>query len=139
MSHAPTASTATISGENGDANWSWSVRRGLLLESGPQRKLALAGFVNQLGTAAFLATVPLYALREIHLSIGQVGLGLSIAAVVGLIAGIPVGRLADRRGPRDIFLVTLLIQALSMTTSLLFAHSFWAFVLAVTATDLATR
>ncbi|WP_237323678.1 MFS transporter [Streptomyces sp. MOE7] len=136
MSQAPTTSINRISGEISDAHQSWLVQRGLLLESGPQRKLALAGFVNQLGTAAFLATVPLYALRVIHLSIGQVGLGLSIAAVVGLIAGIPVGHLADRRGPRDIFLMTLLIQALSMT-SLLFAHSFWAFVLAVAVTDLA--
>ncbi|MGD3108680.1 MFS transporter [Streptomyces sp. YGL11-2] len=136
MSQAPTTSTDSNTGKIGDAKRSWPVRRGLLLEPGPQRKLALAGFVNQLGTAAFLATVPLYALRVIHLSIGQVGLGLSIAAVVGLIAGIPVGHLADRRGPRDIFLVTLLIQTLSMT-SLLFAHSLWPFVLAVTVTDLA--
>ncbi|WJY41863.1 MFS transporter [Streptomyces sp. P9-2B-2] len=136
MSQACTRSTDSTPREIGDAKRSWLIRRGLLLESGPQRKLALAGFVNQFGTAAFLATVPLYALRVIHLSIGQVGLGLGTAAVVGLIAGIPVGHLADRRGPREIFLVTLLVQALSMT-SLLFAHSFWAFVLAVTVTDLA--
>ncbi|MGW7487270.1 hypothetical protein [Streptomyces sp. NPDC054786] len=88
MSQAPTTSTHSTAGEIGDATPSWLVRRGLLLESGPQRKLALAGFVKQLGTAAFLATVPLYALRAIHLSIGQVGLGLSVAGVVGLIAGI---------------------------------------------------
>lgn len=106
------------------------------MDSGPQRKLALAGFINQLGTAAFLATVPLYALRVVHLSLGQVGLGLGVAGVVGLIAGIPAGHLADRHGPRGIYLITLLIQALSML-SLLFAHSLWSFVLAVTVTDLA--
>ncbi|MFD5734907.1 MFS transporter [Streptomyces sioyaensis] len=136
MNQAPTTSSDSTPGENGDANRSWLIRRGLLLESGPQRRLSLAGFVNQLGTAAFLATVPLYALRVIHLSIGQVGLGLSAAGVVGLIAGIPVGHLADRRGPKGIFLITLLIQALSMT-SLLFAHSLCSFVLAVAVTDLA--
>lgn len=136
MSQAPTTSSDSTPGEIDNANRSWLVRRGLLLESGSQRKLALAGFINQLGTAAFLAAVPLYALRVIHLSIGQVGLGLSVAGVVGLIAGIPVGHLADRRGPRDIFLITLLIQTFSMT-SLVFVHSFWPFVLAVAVTDLA--
>ncbi|MFD8783406.1 MFS transporter [Kitasatospora sp. NPDC059599] len=136
MSQAPATSTDSTAGRFGDARRSWPVRRGLLLESGPQRKLALAGFVNQLGTAAFLATVPLYAHQVIQLSIGQVGLGLGAAGVVGLIAGIPVGHLADRRGPRDIFVITLLIQTLSML-SLLFAHSFLAFTLAVAVTDLA--
>ncbi|MFF4819694.1 MFS transporter [Kitasatospora sp. NPDC001309] len=136
MSQAPTTSTAGVPGGVGDARPSWPVRRGLLPESGPQRKLALAGFVNQLGTAAFLATVPLYAHQVIQLSVGQVGLALGLAGVVGLVAGIPVGQLADRRGPRDIFVVTLLIQALSML-SLLFAHSFLAFTLAVAVTDLA--
>ncbi|MEU8994851.1 MFS transporter [Streptomyces caniferus] len=106
------------------------------MDSGPQRKLALAGFINQLGTAAFLATVSLYALRVVHLSLGQVGLGLGVAGVVGLIAGIPAGHLADRHGPRGIYLITLLIQTLSML-SLLSAHSLWSFVLAVTVTDLA--
>ncbi|MFJ4185012.1 MFS transporter [Kitasatospora sp. NPDC089509] len=115
---------------------SWPVRRGLLPESGPQRGLALGGFVNQLGTAAFLATAPLYALRVIGLPIGQVGLGLGVAGVVGLLAGPPVGHLADRRGPRGVFLVTLLIQAVSMV-SLLFAHSFTAFTAAMAVTDLA--
>ncbi|MFD7783720.1 MFS transporter [Streptomyces nojiriensis] len=122
--------------EVGDVRRSRLVRRGLLPESGSQRKLALAGFVNQLGTAAFLATMPLYALRVIQLPIGQVGLGLGVAALAGLIAGIPVGHLADRYGPRGIFLLTLVIQMLSMT-SLLFAHSFWWFVVAMTVTDLA--
>lgn len=136
MNQAPTTSTDSTPGENGDTNGSWLIRRGLLLEYGPQRRLSFAGFVNQLGTAAFLATVPLYALRVIHLSIGQVGLGLGVAGVVGLIAGIPVGQLADRRGPKGIFLITLFIQALSMT-SLLFAHSLCSFVLAVAVTDLA--
>ncbi|MFE9425964.1 MFS transporter [Kitasatospora sp. NPDC006697] len=112
------------------------MRRGLLLESAPQRRLALGGFVNQLGTAAFLATVPLYALRVIGLPIGQVGLGLGVAGVVGLLAGPPVGHLADRHGPRGIFLTTLLVQAVAML-SLLFAHSFAAFALAVAVTDLA--
>ncbi|MFJ9692617.1 MFS transporter [Kitasatospora sp. NPDC101183] len=115
---------------------SWLVRRGLLLESAPQRRLALGGFVNQLGTAAFLATVPLYALRVIGLPVGQVGLGLGAAGVVGLLAGPPVGHLADRRGPRGIFLATLLVQAVAVL-SLLFARSFAAFVAAVAVTDLA--
>ncbi|WP_231873134.1 MULTISPECIES: MFS transporter [Kitasatospora] len=114
----------------------WLVRRGLLLEPGPRRRLALGGFVNQLGTAAFLATAPLYALRVIGLPIGQVGLGLGIAGLVGLLAGPPVGHLADRRGPRGVFLASLLVQAAAML-SLLFAHSFVAFVLSVAVTDLA--
>ncbi|WP_241844607.1 MFS transporter [Kitasatospora sp. CB01950] len=132
-------STLSPEGRQGDAapdGRPWLVRRGLLLESGPQRRLALGGFVNQLGTAAFLATAPLYALRVVGLPIGQVGLGLGVAGVVGLLAGPPVGHLADRRGPRGVFLVTLLIQAVSVL-SLLFAHSFVAFMVSMAVTDLA--
>ncbi|MFH8383963.1 MFS transporter [Kitasatospora sp. NPDC018058] len=136
MSQTNTMSPYDILDEADTARRPWLVRRGLVPESAPQRSLALGGFVNQIGTAAFLATVPLYALRVIRLPIGQVGLGLGVAGVVGLIAGPPVGHLADRHGPRGIFLVTLLIQAVSML-SLLFAHSFVAFMLAVAVTDLA--
>lgn len=137
MSHPPTASTDTNEAEEAStAQQSWLIRRGLLLESASQRKLALGGFVNQLGTAAFLAAVPLYALKVIGLPVAQVGLGLSVAGVVGLFAGIPVGHLADRYGPRGIFLLTLLIQTVSVL-SLLLAHSFLAFTLAVAVTDLA--
>ncbi|MEV8510672.1 MFS transporter [Actinoplanes sp. NPDC051475] len=136
MSQAPTSSPdSTVDPAAGD-NRSWLVRRGLLLESVQQRRLATGTFINQLGTGAFLATVPLYGIRVLDLSVQQVGLGLSIAAVVGLVAGIPVGHLADRRGPREIYLLTLLVQAVAMV-GLLFAHSFWAFALAVTITDLA--
>ncbi|WP_457029566.1 MFS transporter [Kitasatospora sp. P5_F3] len=136
VNQASTLSPNDLREEAAPDRRSWPVRRGLLLESAPQRRLALGGFINQLGTAAFLATAPLYAMRVIGLSIGQVGLGLGVAGVVGLLAGPPVGHLADRRGPHGVFLATLLVQAVSML-SLLFAHSFVAFMVAVAVTDLA--
>jgi hypothetical protein len=38
--------------------------------------------------------------RSVGLSAAQVGLGLTIAGAVGLGAGVPAGRAADRRGAR---------------------------------------
>jgi MFS family permease len=49
---------------------------------------------------------------------------------------VPVGRLADRRGPREVYRFTLVLQAAAMA-SMVLVHSFWLFVLAVCLTELA--
>ncbi|WP_232246664.1 MFS transporter [Kitasatospora mediocidica] len=95
---------------------------------GPQRSLLLSSFVNRVGNGLFNTASVLYFTRVVHLSAAQVGLGLTIAGVVGLFAGIPAGDLADRRGPRGVMMLTLAVQALTMT-AFVFVHAWGAFTL----------
>lgn len=104
---------------------SWVSRQ--IPEAGPKRLLAVAILINTMGNGMFMASSALYFTRVVHLSTGLVGLGLMIAGLVGLLAGVPIGDLADRRGPREVFLVALLVQAVTMA-SLIFIHSFTAFM-----------
>ncbi len=64
--------------------------------------------------------------------VAKVGLGLTCAGVIGLTAGIPLGRLADRRGPREVLIAIQLVQALAIASYVLVGRSFWAFILAAT-------
>ncbi|WP_328899947.1 MFS transporter [Streptomyces sp. NBC_00441] len=93
-----------------------------------KRSLAIATFVNTVGSGMFMASSALYFVRVVHLPATSVGIGLMVAGLVGLAGGIPVGDLADRRGPREVYITTLVVQFLTMA-SLVLVHSFVAFVL----------
>ena len=72
--------------------------------------LAAAALVDSVGDGLYLAGSALFFTRGLHIPVAQVGLGLSIAGIIGLAAGAEIGRLADRFGPRDIFIVLMLVQ-----------------------------
>jgi MFS family permease len=62
------------------------------------RRLVGASLVDSLGTGLFLAGSALFFTRVLRLSALEVGVGLSLAGVAGVLAMIPVGLLADRIG-----------------------------------------
>jgi len=68
--------------------------------AGPPRMLALAQLTNSIGDGAYYVCSALYFTRIVSLSPTQVGLGLTLGWAVGSLAGVPLGALADRRGPR---------------------------------------
>jgi MFS family permease len=117
-------------------NSSWLVARGFIPDHGPRRVLAFATFVNMLGSGVFMASAVIFFTRSVGLPLAQVALGMGIAALVGMLAGIPMGHLADRRGPREIYLLTLISRA-ATTAALAFVHTFWLFVVLVCLTQLA--
>lgn len=90
--------------------------------------MVLSNFVNYLGNGLFNTASVLYFTLIVHLGARQVGLGLAIAGLAGLAAGIPAGALADRRGPRGITVATLGVQA-AATAAFLAIHSVVAFTL----------
>ncbi|MET8118807.1 MFS transporter [Micromonospora sp. NPDC005291] len=112
------------------------VRRGLIPETRPQRILALATFVNMMGSGVFMVSAALFFTRVVGLPLGQVGLGLGVAAAVGLFAGVPVGHLADRRGSRGVYLWMLVIQGVAMA-ALVLVQSFWLVLVALCVGELA--
>lgn len=114
----------------------WPEARGLVPEPGPKRTLAAATFINMIGNGLFMAGAALFFTRSVGIPVAQVGLGLGIAALVGLLAGIPVGHLADRRGPRQVYQVALTVQGAGMA-ALVLAHSLLWFVVCMCLVELA--
>ncbi|PTA44907.1 MFS transporter [Micromonospora sp. RP3T] len=112
------------------------VRRGLVPQTRPQRILALATFVNMIGSGVFMVTAALFFTRVVGLPLAQVGLGMGVAAGAGLLAGVPVGHLADRRGPREVYLGMLVIQGAAMG-ALLVVRNFWLVLVALCVGELA--
>jgi MFS family permease len=88
--------------------------------------------VNTFGNGLLLTIVVLYFTHVVGLSGGQVGLGLTIGGLLGLLVGVPLGHVADRVGPREVLLVVMGAQAFA-AVSYVFVESFGAFVAAATA------
>jgi hypothetical protein len=106
--------------------------RHLLPETGPQRVIAGANFINTIGSGIYLTAGVLYFTEAVHLPAAQVGLGLGVAGAASLLIAIAVGHLADTRGARGVYAATLVVRALG-TAGFLVADSFWPFVIAVCA------
>ncbi|MET9429035.1 MFS transporter [Streptomyces sp. NPDC003036] len=96
------------------------------------RGLALAQLVNSVGDGAFYVTSALYFSRVVGLTPGRIGLGLTLAWAVGAVAGVPLGHLADRRGPRGATVALAAATSLSVA-GLLLVRSYAAFLLVVLA------
>lgn len=91
------------------------------------RRLALSALVDRFGNGLFMTTSALFFTRSAGLSVGQVGLGLTIAGGCGVAATIPAGHAADRWDPRRLIVVFALIDALGMM-SYAAVHSMWVFL-----------
>ncbi|MFG2986630.1 MFS transporter [Streptomyces sp. NPDC048258] len=99
-----------------------------LIEQGPGRTLLLGTLANSLGNGVFLTVSALYFTRIAGFSASQLGLGLSIAGIAGLFAGVPFGHLADRKGARGTAAALLVLAGLA-TAAYLTTDSFILFVL----------
>ncbi|WP_159042954.1 MULTISPECIES: MFS transporter [unclassified Streptomyces] len=92
----------------------------------------VAQFVNAVGDGAFYVSSALYFTRIVGLSAPQIGAGLAVAWAVGSLAGVPLGHLADRRGPRGTAVLLALATAVSVG-SFLVLRSFVPFLCAAVA------
>lgn len=97
-----------------------------------QRCLALAQLANSVGDGAFYVTSALYFTRVAGLAPARVGLGLTLAWGAGSLVGVPLGRLADRRGPRGTS-VLLALATSAAVGSFLLVQGFAVFLAAACA------
>ncbi|ONI74206.1 MFS transporter [Kribbella sp. ALI-6-A] len=96
------------------------------------KHLAMAQLANSVGDGAFIVTSALFFTRVVGLSTAQVGLGLTIAWLVGFLTGVPLGHLADRRGPRGVAML-LAVSTAASVGAFLFVRSFPLFLIAAIA------
>lgn len=96
--------------------------------AGPARALAVAQLTDSIGLGGYLVCSALYFTRVVGLSPTQVGFGLTVGWAVAFVVAVPLGHLADRRGPRGIAILLALCTAAAL---LLFlgVRSFVPFVL----------
>ncbi|MFJ4095877.1 MFS transporter [Kitasatospora sp. NPDC089913] len=97
--------------------------------SGSQRTLATAQLVSAIGDGAYYTSSALYFTRIVGLSPTRLGLGLAVAWAIGSVAGVPLGHLADRRGPRGTAAVLALATA-AVVASFLVVDDFLPFLVA---------
>jgi MFS family permease len=99
-----------------------------------ERVYLAAVFINVYGTGLILTVATLYGIKVIHLTPARTGLALTIALLVSLLASIPTGRLADRRGPRGVFQMALVVLGCTAASYAFLVHNF-AGLLIVTIVD----
>ncbi|GAA1384278.1 MFS transporter [Catellatospora chokoriensis] len=92
------------------------------------RALVFSTLAGSTSRGLFITVSVIFFTRSVGLSAGRVGLGLTIAAVVGLLAGVPAGHLADRVGPRRVMVAFGVARAVLML-GYLAVHGFTGFVL----------
>ena len=103
--------------------------RSLVPQSREQRVYLLAALINVYGTGLIITAMTLYAIRVVHLTAARAGLALTIAGLVGLLAAMPIGRLADRRGPRDVLRLALLLLGAAAASYVFLAHNFVSYLI----------
>ncbi|MCW2753318.1 MAG: hypothetical protein JWQ32_729 [Marmoricola sp.] len=101
-------------------------RRGIPIDS-TLRTLALGTIVNRAGSGALVTTFALYFTREVGFAPAQVGLALSIGALVGMLVQVPGGHLGDVRGPKQVLRAFTILSGVC-TLGLLVTRQLWALI-----------
>ncbi|MFI9237224.1 MFS transporter [Streptomyces sp. NPDC053079] len=96
--------------------------------AGAPRALAAAQLSNSIGDGMYYTCSALYFTQVVGLPPTHLGLGLTAAWAVGSLAGVPLGHLADRRGPRATAVLLTLATAV-VVASFLVVRSFVPFLI----------
>ncbi len=86
--------------------------RGLLPESKLERDLALQCVLSAFATGSFLTGTAVFFTQIVGLSGAQVGLGMSVSAVLTLVLQLPLGRLTDKVGAKPLWVMSSAVEAL---------------------------
>jgi MFS family permease len=91
--------------------------------------LLLIGVIDATGTGLYLASTAVFFIQVVGLTATQLGLGLSLAGLLGLLLQPLIGRMADRWGPRPAF-VGLYVSRAAGFASYTFVHDVATFLIA---------
>jgi MFS family permease len=101
----------------------------LVPRSRDQRVYLVSALINTYGTGLIVTAMMLFAIKVVHLTPARTGLAMTIAGLVSLSAAMPMGRLADRRGPRSVLQLALLMWGAADLGYVFLAHGFISFML----------
>jgi hypothetical protein len=102
------------------------------------RRLTWATLITSLGNGAWYTCWALFLTRSVGLSPARVGIGITIAGAIGLLASAPLGVLADRFGTGAVLVPLSLLQAAGFV-AYLGVRDFWVFLPVACATVAADR
>ena len=99
----------------------------MLPPPGLPRAIAFQSAVIAVGSGTFLTGSVVFFTHVLGLSPVQIGIGLSLAGLVGLVGSLPLGGLGDRLGGKRSWVIGALVEAVAFATYPL-ARSFAAFL-----------
>lgn len=102
------------------------------------RRYGAAVLITSIGNGAWYTCWVLFLTRFAGLSPAQVGIGITVAGSLGVLVGAPLGRLADRVGPRRIMVPLVASQAVGFAAYGL-VHDFVSFLVVASVTVAADR
>lgn len=105
--------------------------RHLVPGRGPIRILAASSLARTIGNGVLISVTVLFFTRSVGLPAQQVGLGMTIAAALGMLASVPAGHAADVLGARKAAVVFVGLQGLTICGYAL-VGGFLGFVIACT-------
>jgi MFS family permease len=105
----------------------------LLPPKGLPRAIAFQSAVIAVGSGTFMTGSVVFFTRVLGLTPVQIGIGLSLAGLVGLAGSLPLGALADRLGGQRSWVIGAIAEAAGFAAYPL-AHSFAAFLLLMVVT-----
>lgn len=73
-------------------------------------RLSLQSLIFASGDGAFIAGSAVFFTLVVGLSLGQVGIGLTVAAISSFFVAVPMGRLVDRYGPKRMWSLSAVVQ-----------------------------
>ncbi|CCK28486.1 hypothetical protein BN159_4107 [Streptomyces davaonensis JCM 4913] len=94
---------------------------------GEPRLLALSWLIKTVGSGLYLTTSTLFFTRVVGLPVHQVASALTVAGIAALAGAVPLGKMADRFGPRPTYTGLLGVQFATMA-ALAFARTFPVFL-----------
>ncbi len=79
-----------------------------------ERVALLASGVDSLGTGSFVSISTIFFLTNSHVNTTFIGIGLTLSAISGMIASVPIAYLADRLGKLRTFSISYILRAIGM-------------------------
>jgi hypothetical protein len=94
-------------------------------------RLLSAQAINGFGDGLWFSIWAIFFTKVQGIPAESMGLAVGLGGAIGLVAATPAGVLADRRGPREVLGVIIVLRGVVMT-SYVFVNSFWALLLVTT-------